>query len=1508
MSKKFKRIISCLLCIITIFSMFSVVQVSAANLNTTSGQWVNINVVKDGGDIWSGGSYPCYRYLVNGKRMHCLIPSAPGYDGNTVVKFEEVSSTPGTWWNNLRKAIYYYNRDELDDKIYSLLDSIGEAKSLGNRALMFHYAVAWMYQGTDRWNGKGWDYGIPRQNQKDIVMELGRYIGELKSPPSDYKCYLLTPKNDSLQVMLWESPNEFKIKKIDTDTGEALSGATFEVWYETSSDPEDGCYGSSTLRGTYTTDSNGIATVKYLPPGNYKIYEIKAPAGYELNSSPQNIWVSTGSTDADNKKSRTFKNKQLIKLELTKISSSITGYSLKGAVYGVYMDSNCTKYKGWIVTDEDGFGYFGDSNDKSKGNGNVQHLPKGDYWLKEETAPKGYELDNKIYKFTSIGRNDKDGCPIYAPDNFIDGKSRVTDNPAIKLQLLKNSANCDLTNDNSLYSLEGAKYNIYTDKACTKYYGWIVTDKDGYGYFGDGNNPDTGNGGGSGTNTDTKDKDTIAYKKISGINIALKGNITFYCKEAKAPKGYKLNDTVYQFKDSGSVSSDGIKIYRAYSLDDSSEPTDYPINDPIGIVLQKRNSVTGETENQGLEGAVFEVQYYSQEIDNDYDVDTSTSAVAPALDEDNLKRTWYIKTNDKGRALLSKNCLADNYTSDEFYYATDSGNPALPLGTVVIKEVEAPNGYTVSDFTFYRKITEEGAKFAQDTNTPIEVPIDEPPAVGYIGIHKMNNNREGVANAVYGLYATERAEGTPLSTLTTDKDGNGIFNYSAPIGTTLYIKEMEAPTGYQLDSTVYPITATVENLTVETAVIQEIFEDSIKGNILIKKSSDDGIVKNLWFAVVDDLGNQYNPVVTDEKGEATIKGLPVYKPNGSKINYTIKELGFKVEKTTLSYGGYTWKIDINKCIKYKNVYYEGIANNVYTSTNSKIPAYSRYYYGDSATAIKNQNGITQTLTDNGSVTYSFINKVKFAEIEVNKKSFDNDVYRLFFSVSDQFGATYGNLITNANGYASTKDWDDNDLKAAMAISNSSVFIPINYKITELGFKNPGSGNFYLPDKYKEAFKSAYQSCDPNTGTYMLTFDAYNEADTGQINISKSSEDGEIENLCFEISAWDDERDYGGKMEETYLGYDENGNKLHSIIVKTDKYGNASSDSVQLYDRNGLKMDGLFVYLETENDFEISYKIKELGYDNGDGSYVLPDRYISNESDYLYLIDNRSVTYECVNSLKKGQLQIKKTSEDNIVSGMWFNIKSAYVDLDVVTDDNGFTDVIDNLDIYKKSVGNDNELVVYTITELGVKTYDDNGNWTGYQLPNRYIKPSAKTITLSNDTTQIKTISFANRLITGSVVLHKQTGDGKSLSGSEWELYKENTEGIGELVKLTQTGVGLYGIYGNGKVSSLQTNSDGELNVYNLPFGSYYFVEKTAPNGYMPYGEKIYFTIQANEETVSVTYDFTVKDNKRILPNTGDIGVVPIYVLGGVVSVIAGIFIFIYCKKRKTERGIKDEKL
>lgn len=773
-SKLLKRMTAIVLTVVSIFTMFSAtLSVSAAvistddeasvaaSLDTSNGQWVTVKIEKDGEDNWNGSGWGNGRYLLNGVRMHCLIPSSYGpvdSTGTVTVKFEECGNTG--WWQSLRKAMYYYNRDKLDDKIYSLLESVWEDKSLKNRALMFHYASAWLYSHTDRGKGTDWSYGTASNDQRSIIEQLAKYIDNLPAPPSSYICYIVTPNDDTRQVMLWESYNELTIEKVDAVTGKKLSGAKFTLFY---TGKGDGCYGSRVNRGTYTTGSDGKLTIKDLPPGSYELVEEKAPNGYIKSDEPLSIRLETSQT---------------------------------------------SKVK-------------------------------------------------KTYQFKNTPEPPEQGV----------------------IKIYKKSANEELTNNNSCYSLEGAKFQIFTDKACTvpaknssDSNMYIITDKNGVGYYGD-----------------------------SKRNVTASLIETYYIKEVEAPKGYALNNKVFQLNKTDEVSENGYPIY-SFTCEDE------PINDPVGIVLQKRNAVTGETEKQGLENAVFEIKYYAQEIDKDYDIDTSTSTVAPAIDEANLKRTWYIKTNDKGRALLSTDYLADNYISDDFYYTSENPNPALPLGTLVIKEKEAPKGYTISDFIFYRKLSEDVIANIKDTNTPIEVPIDEQPIIyqGKIELTKTDEETaKALAGAVYGVYSSNTTDkngnlpdSSKLDTLTTGSNGKAIskdFDNG-----TYYMQEITPPTGYVRDKTVYPVTiqADSENFVVKvTRTDKPITVEISKTDITGQKEVPGAKLKvtNSENAVIRSWTSGTTPYIIKElpAGEYTL--TEEIAPNGyvtaSSIKFTVKNDG-----------------------------------------------------------------------------------------------------------------------------------------------------------------------------------------------------------------------------------------------------------------------------------------------------------------------------------------------------------------------------------------------------------------------------------------------------------------------------------------------------------------------------------------------------------------------------------------------------------------------------------------
>lgn len=1074
----------------------------------------------------------------------------------------------------------------------------------------------------------------------------------------------------------------------------------------------------------------------------------------------------------------------------------------------------------------------------SKNLGTTVNVTMKNSFLKEH----GIKSKNSLYLITS---NDYASYQTFAQgSNYTvkDGYVKLTFPDVVKLQLQKSSSNTELTAGNGCYSLSGAEYGIYKDKACTQKIGSITTNASGYGSY-------------------SKYVDSTA---------------SYYAKETKAPKGYELDKTVYTFVSSGKKDSNGYAIFKAVRLSDKkTEPQDNPVNDPVGIVLQKKNAITGETTSQGLGGAVFSIEYYAQEIDKDYDV--KADETAPALDSKNLKRTWYIQTDEDGKALLASKYLADGYKSDEFYYTSaENPNPAVPIGTVVIREVKAPDGYSLSNVVFYRNLSDSVIAIMKDTNTPINVPIDEMPAKAYIGIHKLNRSGIGVGGAVYGLYS-DSACVSLYDKLTTSADGKGTFAKSVDVGKTYYIKEITAPTGYELDDTVYPVIANEENSTVETAVIQTIYEDAVKADLKIKKSSTDGIVSNLWFAISDSLGNEYNAVSTDKNGEATVKGLRVYDDKGNKITYTVKELGFKTTLGSHSYGGYTWTIKKENAISYKGSYYEGVSNAVFSNCEN---AYSRYYYGKSSEAKSNANGKSFTLDESKTVTFSYQNTVPETDLTVTKTSYNGNVSGVWFEVRDENGKYYGDIVTDSSGKANYYNRYGYKLKSCLTVPNSAICIPIKYKVVEKGFL--GGSSYYFPENYLEKAESECKTANKYGTTSTLNYSVYNAPATGSININKTSEDGVIEGLSFKLESFDDEREFGDDLIPTPMAYDAAGNEITSIVLTTDKNGKASTDNEQFYDVNGNTIDGILPYVFNQNGFQITYRLTEIGIKQSDGTYKFPSRYeLKDAVEFtIYDTDEYTYTYDCVNTVKTGLLQVQKTSEDDVVDGLYFEISCAETGFNekVSTDLEGLSPEISDLPIYNSN----DELLKYKVTELGELNEDGT-----YSLPYKYNKPKSVTVTLNSDTVVFANIK--NTLKTGSVKLTKTDGT-KALGGSGWQLYKSDDTPI----SCYQTGSETYMYNSVAKTATDYMATNGSLSISNLPVGDYYFIESVTPSGYMPYGKKVEFTISAdNENTLNIS--LTVADNKSVLSQTGGGGIAPFYFVAVALGAMAIIFIYDYHK-------------
>ncbi|MCR5507724.1 MAG: Cna B-type domain-containing protein [Lachnospiraceae bacterium] len=116
-------------------------------------------------------------------------------------------------------------------------------------------------------------------------------------------------------------------------------------------------------------------------------------------------------------------------------------------------------------------------------------------------------------------------------------------------------------------------------------------------------------------------------------------------------------------------------------------------------------------------------------------------------------------------------------------------------------------------------------------------------------------------------------------------------------------------------------------------------------------------------------------------------------------------------------------------------------------------------------------------------------------------------------------------------------------------------------------------------------------------------------------------------------------------------------------------------------------------------------------------------------------------------------------------------------------------------------------------------------------------------------------------IYGTVVLTKLDAENRSkLAGATFNLYSSD----GKQLKVDgSTGSYTYSSTGSG-TSTLEVASDGELKVENLPYGSYYFKEVSAPEGYELSSETMSFTIAENKAVVTVSFTNRKRSGSVIL--------------------------------------------
>lgn len=499
---------------------------------------------------------------------------------------------------------------------------------------------------------------------------------------------------------------------------------------------------------------------------------------------------------------------------------------------------------------------------------NYFELGSGQYYLKETKAPSNgyFALSDKKYNVTVT----TDDCNNERILDIL----QLSDTEIVKLKFKKESSNPDLTTDNDCYSLDGGMFAVFANK------------KSAYDYLADNSVKNNivryfitdSNGDCKAISKDGNSWDYNANSELYKIAYS----DSYYAVEMAAPKGFKNYNRPVQMTINGT--NGGFVVLSATIADE-------PLNDPINILVRKKDAVTGQYTN--MENAEFTVKYYS----GYYYSENELVGKSP-------ERKWILKTDSDGYTHLDESYRADSDYGEPFYYATTS-NLAMPLGTVTIQETKAPTGYKINPELFIRQIKVDEATGSITTFNEIEVPEPRDTVYGNLTIYKTADDSKRGANTAKDVWFNVKSDDgvTDENIVTKSKGIDGAATLSdLPVykASGEYVKYIITELGYKNADGTYSVPDRYIPPAKKTVTLKEnvtlsfYFANRLqKTGLIVQKESEDGIVSDFYFSVKSDDGKTNKVLVTGEDGTAQLTNLAVYNTSNEKVKYTIDELGFK---------------------------------------------------------------------------------------------------------------------------------------------------------------------------------------------------------------------------------------------------------------------------------------------------------------------------------------------------------------------------------------------------------------------------------------------------------------------------------------------------------------------------------------------------------------------------------------------------------------------------------------
>ena len=206
----------------------------------------------------------------------------------------------------------------------------------------------------------------------------------------------------------------------------------------------------------------------------------------------------------------------------------------------------------------------------------------------------------------------------------------------------------------------------------------------------------------------------------------------------------------------------------------------------------------------------------------------------------------------------------------------------VPYGTWIIREIESPTGFVLSD--------EEIPVTIGSVDEVVEVELVNEFIMGSIELTKVDEDYPDnkLTGAVFEVYADKNGDGQL-------DDGDELLGEMAELGDGVYqmsdlrygkylVRETKAPEGFLLDTNVYPVSIEEDGkiYTVENEAGVGFINAAQKGSLKIVKTSSDGKVEGFSFRVT---GKDYDQTfTTDANGEILIEGLRIGEYTVSEVS------------------------------------------------------------------------------------------------------------------------------------------------------------------------------------------------------------------------------------------------------------------------------------------------------------------------------------------------------------------------------------------------------------------------------------------------------------------------------------------------------------------------------------------------------------------------------------------------------------------------------------------------